>query len=178
MPSRYWFRFNRTCIGVLKLNDFNNKKHPQPTTAFWKMLFILDFTRPKYGLNYHIICWRCFLASLYVFFVYMLVSVPHVSVTADFIASDLMFYWSRSTKCPCCRCSVFAHTFQHVQVPRSVQPVLMRSKYNSANPTHMLGNPLLKKNSRNSGEWLSSLHHCIFPRLHPSHRSICLSSPL
>lgn len=94
------------------------------------MLFSPDFTTLKYGLNYHkttgshLLVMFSFFFFLYFpwmyarfsvcFFVYMLVSVLRVSVTADLICSDLMFYCSRrSTKCPCCccrcRCSVCTH---------------------------------------------------------------------
>lgn len=128
------------------------------------------------------------LASL-CFFVYVLVSVLRVSVTADFICSDLMFYCSgRSTKCSCCCCcccSVRTHLgmsglpgqYNHVN---EIKVQLLQPPCQSLRNAHTYWGVLCcrKQHRLRRVTFISTLYHFILPPLHPSHRSICLSSPL
>lgn len=100
MRSHNWFCLNRIYIGVLKLNDFSNKttlnKPHLPGTCYPSL------TLQEYGLNYYKTTGSHLLvmfSRLSVgFFVYVLVSVLPVSVTADFICSDLVFYCSEGVQ--------------------------------------------------------------------------------
>ena len=151
-----------------------------------------------------LIClWAFFFLSLFFLCLLLRVSVLFVRLLAYgvcpllLISSALISHFTAAegTQNVCC-CS--ARTYFGISLGRQVSPtMLMRSKFESSHlpckwekcthtHTHTHKGKAFatekknkKKNSPDRDVLLSSQHdHFILPPLHPSHRSICLSSPL